>query len=91
MHLLIRFLIQKIQNKFRRTPAFRVHIVMQGGMMQSHLTSLYTVNKEIKCSGDSEILHEIVRDITRKSEKHEPNRVISRTISCSISESPRYT
>ena len=31
----------------------------------------YTVKKEMKCSGDSVILHEIVRDSTRKAEKHE--------------------
>ena len=42
----------------------------------------------MNCSGDSEILHQIVRDTTRKSEKHELIRVVSRTISCSISESP---
>ena len=38
------------------------------------------VKQEIKCSGNSELLHE-------KSEKHELVRVVSRTISCSISES----
>ena len=32
----------------------------------------YTVLKEMKCSGDdSEILHGLVRDTSRKSEKHE--------------------
>ena len=30
-----------------------------------------TVKKELKCIGDSEIVHEIVRDTTRKSEEHE--------------------
>ena len=30
---------------------------------------LYNVRKEMKCSGDSEILHELVRDNTQKSEK----------------------
>ena len=38
----------------------------------------------------SDKLHEIFRDITWKSEKHELIRVISRTISCSISESPLH-
>ena len=37
--------------------------------------------KEIKLSGDSEILNEIVRDFRRKSENHEVTRVVSRTIS----------
>ena len=41
----------------------------------------------MKYSGDSEILHEIVRDTTRKSEKHELIRVVSQAFSCSISES----
>ena len=30
-----------------------------------------SVKKEMKCSGDFEILHEIVRDNTQKSENHE--------------------
>ena len=32
----------------------------------------------MKCNGDSEITHEIVRDTTRKLEKNELFRVISR-------------
>ena len=40
-------------------------------------TKEYTVKKEIKCSGDSEILHELVHDATRKSEKNELIRVVS--------------
>ena len=44
----------------------------------------------ISVAEDFEILHEIVRDITRKSEKHELIRVESRTISCCISESPLH-
>ena len=48
----------------------------------------YTARKEIKCSEDSEILHEIVRDTTRNM--FFPDfREVSRTISCCISES-RY-
>ena len=50
----------------------------------------YTVRKEIKCSGDSEILvHEIVRDNTQTqiSLCFSNFRVLSRTIWCSISES----
>ena len=49
-----------------------------------------TVIKEMKCRGDSEIREqqEKVRGTTRKSEKHELIRVVSRTISCCISESP---
>ena len=37
-----------------------------------------TVKMEMLCSGDSEILYEIVRDTTRKSEKHHARfRVVS--------------
>ena len=42
---------------------------------------------EINSRGDSEMLHEIARDTTRKSVKHKRIRVVSRTVSCSISES----
>ena len=41
------------------------------------------LEKEMKCSGDSEILRELVHDTTRKSEKHELIRVISWTNPCS--------
>ena len=51
---------------------------------------LHTVRKEIKCSGDSEILHEIVRDTTQTSSSFSDFRVVSRTISCSTSEYPPY-
>ena len=51
---------------------------------------LHWKKKEIRCSWDSEILHEIVRDTTRKLKKNELIRGVSRTISCSISE-PRFT
>ena len=44
----------------------------------------------MKCSGDSEILNEIARNTKCKSEKQELIRVVSRTISCSISESPLH-
>ena len=47
----------------------------------------YTVRKEMKCSGNIGILHELVLDTTQKSEKHELIRVVSRTNLCSISES----
>ena len=48
------------------------------------------VRKEIKCSGDSEILHEIVRDMyyTTNQAILSYFRVVVRTISCSILESP---
>ena len=52
------------------------------------LITVYTVRKEMKCRGDSEILHEIVRDTSRKSEKHELILEVSQTVSCSILESP---
>ena len=48
-----------------------------------------TVRMEIKRSGDSEILHEIVRDTERKSEKHEIIRVVSQTI-CVVSRNSHY-
>ena len=48
----------------------------------------HTVRKEIKCSGDLEILHKIVCATIRKLGKHELFRVLSRTISFSISKSP---
>ena len=50
-------------------------------------SSSSTVKKEMKCSRDSEIIHEIVRDTTRKSEMHEVIHAVSRTISWSILES----
>ena len=37
-----------------------------------------TVKKEMRCSEDSEILHEVARHTARKSEKHELFRVVSR-------------
>ena len=42
----------------------------------------------MKCSGDSEILHELVRDTTWKSEKHELIRLVSWTYLFSVSEFP---
>ena len=36
-----------------------------------------SVRKEMKCSGETEILHELVHDTTRKSESHELIRVVS--------------
>ena len=49
--------------------------------------TFHTVQKKkIKCGGDSEILKEIVRDTTRKLEKHELVRLVSWTIMCSTSE-----
>ena len=47
----------------------------------------YTVWKEIKCSVDSEILHQLFRDNTRKLKKHELIRVIS----CAVSRNPHTT
>ena len=38
-------------------------------------SDFFNVRKEMKCSGDSEVLHEIVRDTSQKSEKHELIRV----------------
>ena len=39
--------------------------------------TVYNVRKEMKCSGDSEILHELVRDNTQKSEKLKLIREVS--------------
>ena len=41
----------------------------------------YTVKKEMTSTKESEILHEIVRNTTRKSEQHELIRVVSRNYS----------
>ena len=49
-----------------------------------------TVKKEMKCSENSDILHEIVRDTTQIRSCFSDFRVVSQTISCSISESPLH-
>ena len=54
----------------------------------AHTVSL--LKKEMTCSRHSKILHEIVRDTSRKSEKHELIRLESRTIPCSIWESRQH-
>ena len=59
-----------------------------GGGVLTIYNYIYVYKKKMKCSGNSEILHEIVHDTTRKSEKHELICVVSRTCLCSISESP---
>ena len=46
----------------------------------------YAIRKEIQCSRDSEILHEIVRDTMRISSCFSDFCGLSRTISCSISK-----
>ena len=45
---------------------------------------LSLLKKKITSSGDSKMLHEIDRDTTWKSEKHEQIWLVSQTISCSI-------
>ena len=59
-------------------PSFQqVFIPGESGVSELHT---HTVKKKLKCSGDSEILHEfVVSDTTRKSEKHELIRVVSRS------------
>ena len=49
-----------------------------------------TVENEIKCSRNSEVLHIIVHDTKRTSSCFSNFRVVSRTISFSISESPLH-
>ena len=45
----------------------------------------------MKCNMDSEIQHEIIRDTTRKLEKHKLICVVSQTISCTVvSRNPSY-
>ena len=51
---------------------------------------LCTFKKKMKCGRNSDILHEIVRDTTRKSEKPKLIHVVSRNISCSILETPLH-
>ena len=46
-------------------------------LVKNSIDFRHIVRKKIKCSGDSEILHELVRDTTRKSEKHKLIRVVS--------------
>ena len=46
--------------------------------------------KEMKCSGDSEILRKKFRDTTQITSCISDSRVVSRTISCTISESPLH-
>ena len=48
----------------------------------------YTISKKIKCTRESEILHELVCDTTQISLCFSAFRGVSRNISCSISESP---
>ena len=59
-------------------------------LKRSHSLSLkekFTVRKEMKCVGNSEILHEIVCDTTHISSCFFNFCVVSQTILCSISES----
>ena len=57
-----------------------------GILRLTNLFLLHTVNKEMKCSGVSKILQEIFLDTTWISLGFSDFRVVSRTISCSISE-----
>ena len=50
--------------------------MLEIGVCLLYFYSVCTVRQEMKCSGDSEILQEIVCDTTRKSEKHELIRVV---------------
>ena len=56
-----------IQNQIHKAlQGFRIRqIIAQDKVVQ--LSPLYTVRKEIKCSGDSEILHGLVHDTSRIS------------------------
>ena len=38
--------------------------------------TIHSIRKEMKCSSDSEILHEVVCDTSRKLDKHELIRVL---------------
>ena len=61
---------------------------MQDGMTNSFCGVHCYTRKVIKCCGDSEILHEIVRDTPWTSSQLSDFRLVSRTISGSISEFP---
>ena len=51
-----------------------------------------TIRKEMKCSGDSDILHELICDATyMKSEKHELIRVVYHAPIREVSRNLRYT
>ena len=58
--------------------------------MSGSTTTSTTFRKEITCSGDSEILQEIVRDTTRISSCFSDLHLVLRAISFSISESPLH-
>ena len=68
--------------RFRRNEDYTVE-----PWLHSTLYKVHTDKKEIKCNEDSEILQEVVRDTTRNSSCFSEFCVVSRTISCSISES----
>ena len=52
----------------------------------------HIISKEIKCCGDSDILHELVRDTARKLEKHVLGRVQSyHELIPAVSRNPCYT
>ena len=85
-----------MEKLLRCTSLRRIYLLIRakrGNQAEDRLKGLLSARafdrlyKEIKCTRDSEILHEIVRDTTRKSEKHELISVIcevSRTIWRSI-------
>ena len=52
--------------------------------------ALLTFRKEMKCSGYSKILRKKFRDTTQITSCISDSRVVSRTISCTISESPLH-
>ena len=63
----------------------------EGTMGSSGLHHPCTVKKEMKCSGDSEILPEKVRDTSQIRSRFSDFHEVSRTISCSISESKLHS
>ena len=74
----------------RTVPKLKITVITNNAVITALLLvaipqpqSIHCFEKEMKCSWDSEILHEIVWDTTRKSKKHELIHVVLRTISCS--------
>ena len=84
-HPAYRSLLDSEQGQQGRAPLF-CKSSLWFEQLRVYLYFFLTVKKNITCSGDPEILHEIIRDTTRKSEKHEQICVLSRAIPGSISE-----
>ena len=55
----------------------RIRVYGEGSGPFKKFLDPYTARKAIKCSDETEILHELVHDTTRESESHELICVVS--------------